>query len=127
MDEKQFYSEATRANGSYFKSLISVWENKEGKLKWGAGGLGLRIHIDGNEVGICFIAPAYAGKKDRIELSFTTLAKQIGTARSEALKTALQNAAGDRLKGTSMVSIVEPGELSAADQKVLTAAFDMLF
>ena len=43
-----------------------------------------------------------------------TLAKQIGTPRCEALKAALQKAAGDHLKGASMVSVLEPRELSPA-------------
>ena len=99
---------------------------KGGTLKWGAGGVGLRSEIKGKEVGICFLAPAYAGKKDRIELSLTALAKQIGAPRCESLKAALQKASGDRLKGASMVSILEPGELSAAGQKSLTSALGKL-
>jgi hypothetical protein len=83
--------------------------------------VGLRASIAGKEVGTCFLAPTYTGKKDRIELSLTTLAKQIGKSRCETLKTTLQTAAGDHLKGTSMVSILEPGELSAAGQKALTS------
>ncbi|MEW6743805.1 MAG: hypothetical protein AB1486_13705 [Planctomycetota bacterium] len=127
MDEKQFRAEASEANRAHFESLISVWQKKGGSLKWGAGGVGLRLLIEGKQVGICFLAPAYAGKKDRIELSLTTLAKQVGAARCEALKEALHKAAGDRLKGTSMVSILEPGELSPAGRKALTAAFEALF
>jgi hypothetical protein len=126
MDEQQFYAEASEATGAYFKSLISVWKRKGGDLQRGAGGLGLRIPIEGKQVAICFLAPAYAGKKDRIELSLTTLGKQIGTARCEALKAALQSAAGEHLKGASMISIVEPGELPAPGRKALTAAFDRL-
>jgi len=34
----------------------------------------------------------------------------------------LQAAAGDNFKGKSMISIVDPGELSAAKQKSLTDA-----
>jgi hypothetical protein len=59
-------------------------------------------------------------------LSLTVLSKQIGTPRCEALKAALQKAAGDRLKGASMVSILEPGELSPANQKSLTSALGKL-
>jgi hypothetical protein len=121
MDEDQFYSESGRADGTYFKALIGVWLKKGGKLKWGAGGVGLRGLVGDKEVGICFLAPAYGAKKDRIELSLTTLAKQIGAARCEELKAALLKAAGDQLKGASMVSILEPGALSVADQKSLTA------
>ncbi|MCZ6837282.1 MAG: hypothetical protein O7G85_16020 [Planctomycetota bacterium] len=122
MDEKQFQAEAGKASGSYFKTLIGVWTKKGGTLKWGAGGVGLRGSIKGKEVGICFLAPAYATKKDRIELSLNALAKQIGAPRCEALKKALQKAAGDQMKGASMVSILEPGELSASGQKSLTSA-----
>jgi len=121
MDEGQFYSEAGRASGSYFKALIGTWEKKGGQLKWGAGGVGLRGPVAGKEVGFCFLAPAYGSKKDRIELSLTALAKQIGTPKCESLKAAISKAAGDSLKGTSMVSIIEPGELSRACQKSLTS------
>ena len=126
MDEDQFYGEAAKVNGKFFKSLITAWQKKGGSLKWRAGGVGLRIPLEGKEVGICFFAPAYASKKDRIELSLTPLAKQIGTSRCQALKTGLQKAAGDRFKGTSMVSILEPGELSTADQKSLTSTLTKL-
>jgi len=120
MDEKQFFSEANEVNGIYFKALLEAWRNKGGSPQWGAGGLGLRSRIDGKEVGICFLAPAYAGKKDRIELSFTNLAKQMGPARCETLKLALQAAAGDQFKGTSMMSILDPGELPPANRTALT-------
>lgn len=86
MDEKQFFSEANEVNGIYFKALLEAWRNKGGSQQWGAGGLGLRSRIKGKEVGICFLAPAYAGKKDRIELSFTNLAKQMGPVQCEKLK-----------------------------------------
>ena len=109
MDEDQFYSEANGENAKYFKALVAHWRKKGGNLKWGAGGVGLRCNVGDREIGICFLAPAYAGKKDRIELSFTTLTKQIGDSRSLEMKSALQDAAGDCFKGTSMVSIVEPG------------------
>lgn len=122
MDEDQFYSEAGKTNGAYFRALIGAWEKKDGKLKWGAGGVGLRAPIEGKEIGICFLAPAYGNKKDRIELSLTALAKQIGAPRCEALKSALEKAAGDSMKGATMVSILEPGELPPAGQKSLTSA-----
>ncbi|MAG57476.1 MAG: hypothetical protein CMJ83_14385 [Planctomycetes bacterium] len=122
MDEKQFYSEAGKASAAYFKALMAAWEKKGGTLKWGAGGVGLRGEVGGKEVGICFLAPAYGNKKDRIEFSLNPLAKQIGAPRCETLKTSLQKAAGDHLKGASMVSIVEPGDLSAAGQKSMTTA-----
>ena len=126
MDEDQFYSEAEKASGTYFVALIDAWEKRGGTLKWGAGGVGLRGPIEGKEIGICFLAPAYGAKKDRIEFSLTALAKQIGAPRCEALKAALQKAAGDHLKGASMVSIVEPGELPLASQKSLTSALSKL-
>ena len=126
MDEDQFHAEAGKASSAYFKTLIGAWTKKGGTLKWGAGGVGLRCPIGGKEVGICFLAPAYAAKKDRIELSLTALAKQIGNSRCEALKAALQKAAGDNFKGASMVSILEPGELSAAGQKSLTSTLGQL-
>lgn len=122
MDEQQFFSEANKVNGNYFKALLSAWRDKGGSQQWGAGGLGLRSRMEGKDVGICFLAPAYAGKKDRIELSFTNLAKQVGPARSEALKLALQAAAGDQFKGTSMVSILDPGGLPPANRTALTTA-----
>ncbi len=122
MDEGQFYAEAGASSGAYFETLIRDWQDAGGTLKWGAGGVGLRSLIDGKAVGICFVAPAYAGKKDRIELSLTPLGKRIGAERCDALKSQLARAAGDRLKGKSMVSILEPGSLQAADRQALTSA-----
>jgi hypothetical protein len=127
MDEQQFYGETTKTNGAYFGSLINAWTKKGGGLRWGAGGVGLRLPVEGRHTGICFLAPAYAGKKDRIELSLTTLARQIGAGRSQALEAALQRAAGDRLKGSSMISIADPGELTVSGRKALTGAFERLF
>jgi hypothetical protein len=63
MDENQFYAEANEKTARYFKSLIAGWKKKGGKCKWGAGGVGLRAEVAGKEVGICFLAPTYAGKK----------------------------------------------------------------
>ena len=122
MDEEQFYAEANQANGRYFKSLLGSWQKKGGSIKWGAGGVGLRASAGGKEVGICFLAPAYAKKKDRVELSLTTLSKQIGASDCQKLKVALQKAAGDRFTGSSMVCIVEPGGLPPGPQKLLSAA-----
>jgi hypothetical protein len=122
MDADQFYSEASKENGACFRSLIASWQKGGGNLKWGAGGVGLRGAVADKEIGICFLAPAFAGKKDRIELSLTTLAKQIGDGPCQELKSALQHAAGDNFKGTSMISIVEPGARSAASQKALREA-----
>ena len=127
MDEDQFYSEANAKTAKYFKTLIAGWEKKGGKCKWGAGGVGLRCEAAGKEIGICFLAPTYAGKKDRIELSLNSLAKQIGTPPCEQLKSALQEAAGDCFRGKSMVCIVEPGTLSAKCQRALTSALCTMF
>jgi hypothetical protein len=126
MDGDQFYAEANKDNGQYFKSVLTVWQKKGGNLKWGAGGVGLRGTVGEKEIGVCFLAPAYAAKKDRIELSLTTLSKQIGDEQCQILKAALQDAAGDQLKGNSMISIMEPGVLSAANQKSLTKALCQL-
>lgn len=71
MDEKQFYKESDKVNGAFFKKLIGAWDRKGGTLKWGAGGVGLRCEVGGCEVGVCFVAPVYAKKRDRIELSCT--------------------------------------------------------
>jgi hypothetical protein len=122
MDEAQFYGEADKSNGAFFKGVLKAWGRAGGTVKWGAGGAGLRGAAAGKEVGIGFLAPAYAGKKDRIELSFTNLAKQIGSDRSEALKAALAKTAGERFKGKSMVSIVDPGGLQSAGQTSLAKA-----
>jgi hypothetical protein len=122
MVESQFYAESSKSSGAYFKSLIATWTKEGGTSQWGAGGLGLRAAVGGRPVGICFLAPAFAGKKDRIEMSLTTLGKQIGAARCAALKASLEKAAGNHLKGASMVSIVEPGELPGSGQKGLKEA-----
>lgn len=98
MDETQFYTEASEVNGAYFKGLIAECTKKGGTLQWGAGGVGLRSPVGAKPVGICFLAPAFAGKKDRIELSLAILAKQIGAARCDHLTAALRKAAGDHLK-----------------------------
>lgn len=122
MDEHQFYSEASGKNGKFFQSLIEVWQKKGGRLKWGAGGVGLRCEVSGKEIGICFLAPAFARKKDRIELSLTPLSRQIGEPVCTKLKAALQEAAGDCFRGSSMISVVEPGTLPANRQKLVTSA-----
>lgn len=122
MDQAQFNAETVEANATYFWSLIDAWEAKGGELRWGAGGVGLRAAIGGKKVGVCFLAPAYAGKQDRIELSLTILAKQVGQARCDRLKTDLCMAAGSSLTGTSMISIVAPGALSASSRRLLTSA-----
>ena len=126
MDENQFYAETTVANRAFFKSLIAACEAQGGSLKWGAGGVGLRMLFDGAVVGVCFLAPSFAGKKDRIELSLTALAKQIGERRCQDLKRALSLAAGDHLLGATMVSLVDPGELSKAGQDAVKTAFAAL-
>lgn len=123
MDEDQFYTECDKVNGSYFRGLLTAWTKGRGALKWGAGGVGLRAIIDGKETGVCFLAPAFGGKKDRIELACTALAKQIGEAKCEKLKKALRAAAGESALGATMISIVQPGLLPPKQQAVLTKAF----
>ena len=123
MDESQFYAESGEATGSYFRGLITAWSKAGGVLKWGAGGVSLRGEIDGKEVSICFLAPQFAGKQDRIELACTTLTKQIGPARASELENALRAAAGEQALGKTMISIVQPGALPPAGQKALTKAF----
>lgn len=123
MDEAQFYSECDSANGAYFKRLLTAWTKAGGTLKWGAGGVGLRGNIGGKEVGLCFVAPVFAGKKDRIELGCAALTKQIGEPKCEGLKKALKKAAGDSLAGSSMISIIQPGALPKDAQDAVTKAF----
>lgn len=123
MDETQFDAESDKKNGKYFHDLMAAWLNAGGVFKWGAGGVSLRGEVGGKETGICFLAPQFAGKKDRIELACTTLTKQIGPARGSKLDSALRAAAGDQVLGKTMISVVEPGTLSAAQQKALTKAF----
>jgi hypothetical protein len=126
MDDKQFYAESDRKNGAYFRDLLKAWDKAGGTLRWGAGGVGLRAVVDGREIGTCFLAPAFGAKKDRIELSCAPLRKQLGEARCDKLVAALRKAAGDRVAGTSMISIIQPGDLSAAGKKALTRAFTAL-
>ncbi len=123
MDEAQFEAECDQENLAYFRRLISTWTQTGGSLKWGAGGISLRGKIDDKDVAVCFVAPAYAGKKDRIELACATLAKQIGEKRSSQLKNDLREAAADRVAGTSMISIIQPGSLPQNAQKKLTKVF----
>jgi hypothetical protein len=123
MDEAQFYDECDKSNGAYFRGLMATWTDAGGALKWGAGGVGLRGPIEGKEVGVCFLAPAFAGKQDRIELACAGLAKQIGDARCKKLQDELRQAAGERVAGNTMISIIQPGALSPAQQKALTKVF----
>ena len=114
MDEEQFYTESDEDSGLFFKSLIGAWVKAGGSLKWGAGGVGLRASIrekgkEAKEVGICFLAPSFAGKQDRIELSCAALKKQIGEGAVNALHDGLRTAAGENVKGATMVSVVCPG------------------
>ena len=126
MDEAQFYSESDQPNGAYFHDLLKAWAKAGGTLRWGAGGVGLRVELDGREVGVCFLAPAYAGKKDRIELGCSSLRKQLGASRCDELVAAIREAAGDRVAGASMISIIQPGDLPTAKKKALTRAFTAL-
>lgn len=123
MDEEQFYSECDAENGAYFRKLLVEWTKAGGTLKWGAGGVGLRGNIDGKEVGLCFVAPAFGGKKDRIELGCAALTKQIGEMKCENLKKALKKGAGESVAGSSMISIIQPGNLSKVGQEGVTKAF----
>jgi len=120
MDEAQFYKEAEKKNGACFRAMLTTWEKSGGTLKWGAGGVGLRGEIKGKEVGVCFLAPTFKAKSDRIELSCTQLKKQLGESRCQELIDSLRTAAGDRLKGQAMISIKDPGGLPKPKQKALT-------
>ncbi len=122
MDEKQFYEESGDVNGAYFRKLIQAWDRSGGALKWGAGGVGLRGEVGGQEVGVCFLAPAYAKKRDRIELSCAPLKKQIGAIRCTKFVETIRTVAGEHVLGASMISIVEPGKLSTSQQHALTRA-----
>ena len=95
-------------------------------MKWGAGGVGLRGQIQGKDVGVCFLAPTFKAKTDRIELSCAQLKKQVGVSRCQELVDSLRSVAGDRVKGQSMISIVDPGGLSTPKQKALLKAFAKL-
>ena len=126
IDEEQFYAESDRNNGAYFRALLQAWAKAGGVLRWGAGGVGLRAVVDGREIGICFLAPGFRGKKDRIELACASLRKQLGAARCDELVATIRKAAGDRVAGNSMISIIQPGDLSAGGKKALTRAFTAL-
>jgi|CXWL01.1.fsa_nt_gi hypothetical protein len=126
MDEEQFYTECDAANGAYFRRLLAAWTHAGGTLKWGAGGVGLRGAIGRKEIGICFVAPAFAAKKDRIELGCAALTKQIGESKCESLKKSLRKAAGDSVAGASMISIIQPGGLPKGAQEALTKSFSSL-
>lgn len=123
MDEKQFYNEADAESGDYFRGLIAAWKKAGGTLKWGAGGVGLRGEVKGKEIGFCFLAPTFRGKADRIELGCAQLKKQLGSSRCDHLVESMRNAAGDHVKGQSMISITIPGELPPSKRKALTKVF----
>lgn len=123
MDDDQFYAECESSNAAYFRDFIATWIKKGGSLKWGAGGVSLRGAVDGKDISICFLAPQFAGKKDRIELACTSLSKQMGKARMESLEKSMRLAADEHVLGKTMISIVEPGALPAAKQKALRQAF----
>ena len=123
MDERQFYKEADKKNGACFRTMLATWKKSGGTLKWGAGGVGLRGEIKGKDVGICFLAPTFKAKADRIELSCAQLKKQLGASRCQELVDSLRMVAGDRVKGQSMISIMDPGGLPTPKQKALLKAF----
>jgi hypothetical protein len=123
MDERQFYDEADQENGACFRMMLGAWKKAGGTLKWGAGGVGLRGKVNGKDVGFCFVAPAFKGKKDRIELGCAQLKKQLGESQCSRLVESLRRAAGDSVKGQSMISIPNPGELPASKQKALMKTF----
>lgn len=123
MDEAQFYREADKDNGSYFRALLAAWAKAKGSMKWGAGGVGLRGEIKGKEVGFVFVAPAFRAKTDRLELACAQLKKQLGEKPCARFVESLRKVAGDQVKGTSMISIQSPGTLPAAKQKALTRVF----
>lgn len=123
MDEDQFYKEADQKNGAYFRALLAAWKKSGGTLKWGAGGAGLRGDAKGKDVGFCFVAPAFRGKTNRIELACSQLKKQLGEAKCNDLVESLRQIAGDQVKGQSMISITNPGTLPPAKQKALTKVF----
>lgn len=123
MDERQFFKEADRQDGAYFRTLLGTWQKAGGTLKWGAGGVGLRGEVKGKDVGFCFVAPAFRGKADRIELGCSQLKKQLGEPQCNRLVESLRKVAGDRVKGQSMISITNPGTLPAFKQEALTKLF----
>lgn len=126
MDERQFYKEADKGNGACFRTMLTTWKKAGGTLKWGAGGVGLRGEVKGKDVGVCFLAPTFKAKSDRIELSCAQLKKQLGVSRCQELVDSLRTVAGDRVKGQSMISIMDPGGLPAPKQKALVKAFTEL-
>jgi len=123
MDEAQFRAESSAKSASFFAVFIETWTKAGGLLRWGAGGVSLRGSIAGNEIAVCFLAPKFAGKKDRIELACATLAKQMGSGALHKLEAALRRAGSEHVLGTSMISIVDPGLLPPARQRALVKAF----
>ena len=61
-------------------------------MKWGAGGVGLRGEVKRKEVGFCFVALAFEGKADRIELACAQLKKQLGEKACDRLVESRLNA-----------------------------------
>jgi len=123
MDEAQFRAEADPRSASFFATLIDAWTKAGGRLRWGAGGVSLRGSVGGTEIAVCFLAPQFAGKRDRIELACATLTKQMEPARLEELQAALRAAASEHVLGKSMISVVDPGLLPPASQSALAKAF----
>lgn len=123
MDEAQFRAESGEMSATFFAALMASWTRAGGELKWGAGGVSLRGKVDGRDLAVCFLAPQFAGKKDRIELACATLAKNMEPRRLEQLQLALRSAAGKQVLGTSMISVVDPGLLQQEGQDALAKAF----
>lgn len=123
MDEAQFRAESRPGTAAFFATLIDAWTTAGGLLRWGAGGVSLRGSIGGSEIAVGFLAPQFAGKKDRIELACVSLAKQLGADRIGKLEAALRAAGSDHVLGKTMISIVEPGSLPPASQRALIKAF----
>ncbi len=126
MDEKQFYAERNEPSRSCFCDLLCAWTKAGGALKWGTGGVGLPSMLAHRGVAIGFVARVFGSKKDRIELACATLRKQLGQEKCDGLVEAVREAAGDRVGGTAMISILRPGDLPSRARISLTRALTAL-
>jgi hypothetical protein len=122
MDEAQFHAECGPESGPFFRGLLGRWAAEGGAFRWGAGGVGLRGVVAGKEVAVCFFAPRYGGKQDRIEFSCSALVKLLGQGRNDELMAAVRSAAGGSALGKTMVSVVRPGSLTEERQAALAEA-----